>query len=306
MTVWMKFTAIVTSTINAITSVSATLGNTLIIYVVLKYKKLRNPSNLLLGSLSITDFLVGLIVQPLSVVRRTLNIHSIHICIIRLLFSFFGFLCSGASLINISLISVDRCLAILFPFRYEELAENRKYCCIIATTWMAWALTNVLYKLKVLSLSKFFIGVITIYGITITIVIISYSLIHRVILRLRRKTLPIQTINEQNRKKKQLKHHHMAKTVAITIGVLLICYLPKLTVALIRITVGVSANLVNIGDAWADMFVLVNSSLNPLIYCYRMKDIRQAMLDTIWTKILHRERNSKTQPITKTNPKTKS
>ena len=120
----MKFTAIVSSTINAAMSVSATLGNALIIYVILIHRRLQNPSNILLASLSVTDLLIGLIEQPLSVVRRSMEIENIHICIIRLTYFYVGFLCPVASAVNIALIGLDRCFAVLCPFEYEDWAEN--------------------------------------------------------------------------------------------------------------------------------------------------------------------------------------
>ena len=112
-TFWLKFAVIATSTINAVTSVSATFGNFLIIYIIFKNTRLRNPSNLLLGSLSVTDFLVGLIVQPLFVIRKVLEIHTIHSCTILLMFRYSTILCGVASFLNIALISIDRCFAVI-------------------------------------------------------------------------------------------------------------------------------------------------------------------------------------------------
>ena len=285
----MKFTAIVTSVINALTSVSATSGNILIIYVVLHNKRLRNPSNLLLVSLSTTDFLMGLIVQPLSIVRRCFEIHNIHICTVRLIISYFGYLCGGASVINIALISIDRCFAVLFPFRYEIFSENKKYCWVIVATWTAWALVNLLLMLSVLSKETFFFTLLIMFVVSAVIIIISYCLIYRVVIKLRRQTLSIERNAEENPRRKQRKHHQMAKTFAIAIGVLLLCYIPTLIVSFIRTINGDTADMVYTGDAWGDMFAFINSSLNPIIYCYRMTDIREAMLNTTWRKILSRE-----------------
>ena len=60
----------------------------------------------------------------------------------------------------------------------------------------------------------------------------------------------------------------------MTTRVLLFCCVAKLIVSLIRMVVGDSANVVYIGDTWDNMFALFNSSLNLMIYCYRIKDMR--------------------------------
>lgn len=67
-----------------------------------------------------------------------------------------------------------------------------------------------------------------------------------------------------------------ANTIAIIIVTLMLCYLPQITLLTIRATYGDSRELLNI-DAWADLFVFLNSSLNPLIYCLRNKEIRSAL-----------------------------
>ena len=172
----MKFTAIVTSVINALTSVSAKSGNILIVYVALHNKRLRNPSNLLLVRLSTTDFLMGLIVQPLSIVRRCSEIHNIHICTVRLTISYFGYLCGGASVINITLISIDRCFAVLFPFRYEIFSENKKYCWVIVAMWVLWTLINLLPILNLMSRQIFLITILMVFVVSAVVVIISYCL----------------------------------------------------------------------------------------------------------------------------------
>ena len=295
-TFWMKFTTIVTSTINAVTSVSATLGNAFIIYVVLRHERLRNPSNILLASLSVTDLLVGLIEQPLSVVRRSMEIQNIHICIIRLIYLYVGYLCAVASVVNIALICIDRCLAVLCPYEYEALAEIRKYCWVIVGVWMAWSIFNLLSALNILSWRIFFFGAILITIISIVTVIISYSLIYRVALKLHRQTLAVGTIGEQNGRTKQRKNYQMAKTLAISIAVLVLCYVPKVSILSIRM-VKDSAEMTYIADAWADMFVLINSSFNPIIYCYRLTEIREAVLRTIKRGISNHKRNIREQDI---------
>lgn len=67
-----------------------------------------------------------------------------------------------------------------------------------------------------------------------------------------------------------------AKTIAIIIVTLILCYLPQIVLLQIRAGYGDSRYLLNF-DAWADLLVFLNSSLNPLIYCHRNKDMQLAL-----------------------------
>ena len=105
-------------------------------------------------------------------------------------------------------------------------------------------------------------------------------------------TFAMDRTNQQDLSRRRSKHHRTAKTFAIMLGVLLLCYLPALIVAIIRTVVGDSTSSIYIGDAWGDTFAFFNSSVNLLIYCYRITEIRQAMPNTVCREIRKRQRNS--------------
>ena len=64
-------------------------------------------------------------------------------------------------------------------------------------------------------------------------------------------------------------------TFAIIIATLISCYMLQIVLLQIRANYGDSRGLLNI-DTWADLLVFLNSSLNPLIYCHRNKDMQLA------------------------------
>ena len=317
-TTGILLTVIFTSIINIVTAVTAIVGNGVFLSVFARVSSIRSPSNVLLASLSVTDLLVGLIVQPSSVARRILEFGDRHYCFLRVTFAFFGFLSCGASFLNIGLIGVDRCLAICCPFWYEISATNRSHVIIIGLVWFAWGAFTLLPFLGLLSLQAYFTGVFTVLILNIVVFLISYGFIFKVILSKKRSyvsgavssnanlSASCQT-NEvvetpeicrrseaflcresppESREREVSRKQHFRKNVvntnrsfiiAVLLACMVICYAPQLTVLLVRGAFGDDESLVFIADAWVDTITFVNSSLNPLVYCFRLTEIRVAV-----------------------------
>ena len=154
---------------------------------------------------------------------------------------------------------------------------------------------NLLSTLSILSIKIFATGVILMLVISIATVTVSYCLIYRVVRKLHQPILSIERAKEETWSRQRNEHHQMAKTFAITIGVFLLCYIPTLIVFIIQAVTGSSTDVVYIGLAWSDMFAFINSSLNPIIYCYRIREIREALMDTIFVKSHNGERRFRKQ-----------
>ena len=309
-------TVVVVSIINSVTAVTAVVGNSVFLIVFAKVASIRSPSNALLVSLSVTDLLVGLVVQPTSVARRILEASDRHNCVLRVTYAFFGFLSSGASFLNIGVISLDRCLAICYPFWYEVSATKRTHAVLICIVWTIWAAFTVLPFAGVLTSQAFFIGVFAVLSANIVIVLVSYTFILRVIFAKKRDDAPLRVsnfgvnrsycsnemietpevcrrsendlcpeppasgIDRTQRSAAGRYSKNRAYTVTILVACMLVCYTPQLTVLLMRGAFGDDENLVFIADAWVDTITFINSSLNPIIYCYRLTNIRDAVMRT--------------------------
>ncbi|CAH3141925.1 unnamed protein product, partial [Porites evermanni] len=99
-------------------------GNALVLFAILRTPSLRSlPSNIFLCSLAITDFLVGLIVQPVYIANRLHHSSGRTLAIVEDLMSFF--LC-GVSLKTITAISVDRFLALHYHVTYANLMTTKR------------------------------------------------------------------------------------------------------------------------------------------------------------------------------------
>ena len=126
------------SAINIFLSISAFLGNTLILVALHKENSLHPPSKLLYRNLAITDLCVGVIVEPLSVVYCTSVVKERwDICYYsHWAASFSAYTLCGVSLLTLTAISLDRLLALLLGLRYREMVTLRRTSITVIGFWI--------------------------------------------------------------------------------------------------------------------------------------------------------------------------
>ena len=111
------------------------LGNMLVMISLIIDRQLRTISNYYLLSLSIADFMIGLISMPLYTLYVLLDRWPLSplVCDCWLALDYLN---SNASVLNLLCISVDRYLSITRPLTYRAKRTAKKAWCWIATTWI--------------------------------------------------------------------------------------------------------------------------------------------------------------------------
>ena len=123
------------SAANILLSLTAFLGNSVILVALHKESSLHPPSKLLYRCLATTDLLVGLVCQPLHA-AYWMSVSYEHWSLCRFAYDAFSVsayaLCS-VSLLTMAAISVDRLLALLLGLRYRVLVTLKRTYIILAT-----------------------------------------------------------------------------------------------------------------------------------------------------------------------------
>ncbi|KAM9321693.1 melanopsin-like [Pholidichthys leucotaenia] len=122
--------------------VTGMLGNAVVIYVFCRSRTLRSPSNLLVVNLAVADFLMSLTQSP---VFFTASLHHRWVfgetaCE---LYAFCGALFGIASMMTLTAIAVDRCLAITRPLALVHAMNRGRVLMVIAAVWLyslGWSL----------------------------------------------------------------------------------------------------------------------------------------------------------------------
>ena len=120
--------------INAAVALIAFTGNLLAFLVILKTKHFRNLSTCFLGSLIVTDFLVGILLAPLFV-AQLVSAAMRNDCMVNNVRKYLSFLLVGASVSSTALISYDRYLHLAKTQNYGQFMNKRKVTALIIVGW---------------------------------------------------------------------------------------------------------------------------------------------------------------------------
>ena len=277
------------SAVNILLSITATLGNSLILVALHKESSLHPPSKLLYRCLATTDLLVGLVNQPLyaafwmSVVyehwsfcryaRDATVISSYVLC--------------GVSLMTMTAISVDRLLAMLLGLRYKEIVTLRRTYIILAIVWVVCLVTGLFSYLD------YRIGFWCSFIIIPSCLIISIASYIKIFRALRHHEVQVQDhVQQQPSQTTALNMARYRKAVYSALWVqlaLVVCYVPRFTVEImISLSTKRFSNLF-ILHGMANVLVFFNSTLNPFLYCWKISEVRRAVKQTIRKAICYAE-----------------
>ena len=134
----VKSELIFLSALNIFLSITAFLGNTLILVALHKETSLHPPSKLLYRNLAIADLCVGIIAEPWAVTYFTSVVNERwDICYYAdLAANFSGLTLCVVSLLTMTAISVDRLLALLLGLRYRQVVTYRRTGITVTGFWI--------------------------------------------------------------------------------------------------------------------------------------------------------------------------
>ena len=258
-------------------SITAFLGNVLIIAALQKPSSLHLPSKLLLGCLATTDLCVGLISQPLRVIFLLSPDHSKRCYYTEMASISMVFIFCAASLLTMTAISVDRLLALMLGLRYKHVVTLGRVQFLIFILWFLSIAIAVLLLFNISAVEFTACAMILVCLIT---AVFCYTKIYRI---LRRHQAQLNRQGQYPEGRSPLNIARYRKTVSSALWVqitLVACYLPFSVTSTIS---GIAGwNTLDIASAWEASVVILmfNSSLNPFIYTWKIKEIRHAVKDT--------------------------
>ena len=272
---------IVLLALNGFVAITAFLGNTLILVALHKESSLHAPSKLLFRNLATTDLCVGIIAEPLfvtyliSIMKERWNICPYVSAVSKIT----SHILCGVSLLTLTAISVDRLLALLLGLRYRQVVTFKRIHRIVVGFWVASTAGATISFFNLPIALWFNCVVVTLCVVTS---IFSYT---KIFFTLRHNQIHAQGNVHQGQPSQtaQLNIARYKKTVSSALWVqvaLVVCYLPFLIVAVLR-RGGFASSSLLVARFYSGTLVLLNSSLNPILYCWKIREVRQAVKDTL-------------------------
>lgn len=282
---WISFavelqsTYIAVSVINGLCSFVATVGNVIIILAIIKNSSLYTPSYALLCNLAVSDLGVGLISQPLFIALRIVEARGDKYLSCKLGIAYFstaGCL-AWLSLLTITAISFDRFLAVHLTTSYRSVVTLPRIKVTVTLLWLAAIVVGMTY---VLDISVYFVLIMIIISVCLLFTTVNYLAIAQ---KLYGHSSQIRSHGKDARDKRRMRksfnigqYKKTVKSMLYIYSVFLLCYLPYLCFTVALKSIGRTSSVHGAYLITAS-FVLGNSAVNPCLYFWRIRELRQAV-----------------------------
>ncbi|XP_036438669.1 trace amine-associated receptor 13c-like [Colossoma macropomum] len=275
-------------------------GNLLIIISVCHFKQLHTPTNMLILSLAVSDFLVGALVMPAALIWMIEScwIFSLVFCLCYISISMF---LTTTSIYNVALIAVDRYFALSNPFLYTETVSVKTMYIVVLSNWFVL----LFYNIALQYFCGFFSGlcpgqgfmaldeVWSLVDLLLTfvfpcaVIIILYTLVFIIAKRhataIRDLKIHTQTETLKNTTDSMKSERKAAKVLGILVSVFLACLFPYFIYTVLGNAVETDAGV------FQNVLLLVyfNSTINPVIYALFYPWFRRCVKLTLTLQIFN-------------------
>ena len=263
--------------------------NIITIQALRKTSSLPRTLKTLLLSLAASDLGVGLLVHPLFVAHLIIQIQrntsdNAYDTVLTIFETHMALL-SFASFFSVVAITVDRFLAIHLHLRYQELVTHKRVIAVVISIWVISAFLSLVFPAARLDwIPKKVPGIM--FAARDAVCFITTGFLHyKIYSSVRHHTGHIQALQVQEEaQNREMKNAvRLRKTALATFYIyflFLACYVPIFCVNLAELLCDETALIRHLWY-YVRTIMLFNSSLNPLIYSWKMRHTRHAVIDIL-------------------------
>ena len=267
--------------LNAFFALTAVVLNSVTIHAIRKTSSASLPLRALLLNLAFSDLSVGLVVQPFYIIHLTFLFESHqgdYSQKVEIVLVVTGTVFVCISILGVLAVSVDRFLAVYLHLRYQEIVTPKR---VVSTLILSWVISTIVSLFWIgqeyRDFLRIFLNVFLATCLT-TIALLQcklYSIVrrHRFQIRAQQVQGSIQTEDET---RTTFERQKSSVSSAFYIYLLLLaCYLPNLFTDFALTTI--KGRILWIFQQYTFTLMFVNSCLNPLIYCWKLRHIRRTI-----------------------------
>ena len=257
------------------------LLNILVIVAVKKIRELQTNSNILIASLAVADLLVGVVSMPRSISVDALILRATVsedvICTINEITGFVLYTACSVSLFHLILIACERYVAIVKCTEYKVIVTKGRVKRYAGIAWISALLTTTLFGA---------LGVVRVRYEVLLVLDVIFSLIWLMIFLLmayfylmvyitirKRNRTQICQVSALIKERAQIKISYMV--FLLTVAVFISC-VPAIVVPFVVTSPPIFQT--NSLFRWPEIFLQINSLVNPALYFYRNNRYKKAAL----------------------------
>ena len=254
--------------------------NVITIYALRRTSALSKPLKTFLLSLAVSDLGVGLLGQPLyiaylaALLRSNLSNHTSLVACTR---AVVNVVCLS-SLFSLMALGTERFIAIQKPLRYQDIVTQKLVSRMAITIWLSGTFLGLSFEILV----PLNIGVISIAIIESLCFVATTSSSYRIYLTVRHHNKQMQAqVQQVSQNSDTVKMSGFRKSARSTLWMYLafwVCYLPRYFIWIVSQIQTSKSITIDILDMSSLTFVFLNSSINPIIYCWTMRHIRHTIV----------------------------
>ena len=271
-----------TAAITIIVIPATIILNVLLIVAVARKKMPRNNTCILLASMAVADLLIGSIAMPLTasidvMILRNFSVEIIcKLDYVSLIF-FYAACCS--SLYHLTVVAWERKVAITRPLEYKTLITKARVKKCAAVSWLLAIVTLCpAYIMEAAGVDYSYIEIVNIVctlpalGCVIAIIYLYVT----IFLKVRKRKDNEISVNALIQAKLETK---VAKTTGILTIFLAISFLPAFAVLI----GGAALPTLRRSSVvlWTQLLAHLNTLINPILYCYKIRRFRDAILEML-------------------------
>ena len=289
--------SIVLSVWFSLSGLAAVTGNVVALWLFYKHKSLRTISNPFLASLSMADAFVGLVIDPVLIVIICWIQPEVHSNLFLILIMLWIHT-TAATTLNSCCVSIDRFIAIRFPFRYQDSLTKRRCFAVIILVWLiSLSLPFLMFSWVGMGKKDLFASIaFTICLVPLLVVCFCYILIFKLARKQFRRILLAENIpnSGENIRVRDMQNFKAIKTVGFVLSACIITWMPSVVLLLVKFYYIEEKHIITKVESvvlpWVLAIAVSSSVINPLIYYFRNSDFRRAFRRTFhWLPCVHEQ-----------------
>ena len=273
-------------TLNVMTLPFIVVMNALIIIAIKTRRRLQTMYNIMLASLAGTDLVVGIISQPIFVAQEIFLFTGppmTEYCRVYRMTAWLYFPPAVASLIQLSFLSVERYTAIKYALKYDGIVTSTRLTAAVVCSWLI-ANVQVIGRFSNSRLLSVIASYFLLSAVFFSILVIMYCHITVYFVSRRHMKQIKSELFSREDTVKFLKDRKALITTTIIIVALFVSYTPGIVFYMVRYRLSSGNYALRLTAPFLPFVttcILINSFFNPVIYCWRNKELRKAFFELL-------------------------